>query len=147
MYSERVKDILDPGKALVAPSTATVRAAAERMATQRVGAVMVVDDKRLVGIFTERDIAFRVVAQGRDPQSTLLADVMTRDPVTMGPNQLFGEALHVMHARGFRHLPVMQGDEPIGIVSARSALDPDLEEFVPEAQRRRSLAVRAAGTT
>jgi len=141
MYSERVKDVIDPGKTLIAPSATSVRSAARMMAEKRAGALMVVDGSRLVGIFTERDIAFRVVAQGRDPDRTLLAEVMSRNPVTIGPNQLFGEALHVMHERGFRHLPVIEGDEPIGIVSARSALDPELEEFVAEARRRKSLSI------
>ncbi len=141
MYSERVRDVIDPAKTLIAPSTTTVRSAARMMAEKRAGALMVVDGRRLVGIFTERDIAFRIVAQGRDPDRTLLAEVMSRDPVTISPNQLFGEALHVMHERGFRHLPVIEGGEPIGIVSARSALDPELEEFVPEARRRKSLSI------
>jgi CBS domain-containing protein len=140
MYTERVKDVIDPAKTVIAPSTITVQAAARRMAEKHAGALMVVDDEHLVGIFTERDIAFRVVAVGRDPRTTSLADVMTPAPVTMGPNQLFGEALHVMHEHGFRHLPIIEGGLPIGIVSARSALDPDLEEFVPEARRRKSLS-------
>jgi len=142
MYSERVRNVIDPEKMVTASSTVSVQAAARRMAEKRVGAVMVVDDQCLVGIFTERDIAFRIVAQGRDPRTTSLADVMTPAPVTMSPDQLFGEALHIMHERGFRHLPVVERGQPIGMVSARSALDPDLEEFVSEARRRKSLSVR-----
>jgi len=143
MYSERVRNVIEQAKALTAPSSTTVLAAARLMAAKQVGAIMVVDDRILVGIFTERDIAYRVVAQGRDPEGTLLGQVMTRDPVTVGPDELFGRALHLMHERGFRHLPVLDGGAPIGIVSARSALDPDLEEFTSEAQRRKSLS---AGT-
>lgn len=144
MYSERVKNVIERAKTVIAPSTTTVRTAARLMESKSAGAVMVVDNKRLVGIFTERDIAFRIVAQGRDPESTLLAEVMTPNPVTMSPNQLFGEALHVMYAHGIRHLPVLDGGEPIGIVSARSALDPDLEEFIPETRRRKSLSIRTS---
>ncbi len=139
MYSQRVRSVLEPGKLLIAPPDTTVRDAAKSMARKKVGAVLVVDGTRLVGIFTERDAVFRVIAAGKDPQATQLADVMTREPFTVGPNELFGQALHLMHEHGFRHLPVIENGEPIGIVSARSALDPDLEEFVSEARRRTSL--------
>jgi CBS domain-containing protein len=139
MYSERVRNVIEQGKTLVAPPQMAVQAAAELMAKKKAGAIMVVDGDRLIGIFTERDIAFRVVAKRRDPQATLLAEVMTRDPVTVGPDELFGRALHLMHEHHFRHLPVIEDGRPIGIISARSALDPEMEEFVSEAQRRRSL--------
>jgi len=123
-------------KVLKAPSQTLVSKAAKLMATKNVGAVMVVDEERLVGIFTERDIVVRVVAPGLDARTTRLADVMTAEPQTVDPDQPFGYALFVMHEKGFRHLPVVEGGRPIGIVSSRSAMDPDLEEFVSEAQRR-----------
>lgn len=144
MYSERIRNVIQRNKTLVAPPSATVQAAAELMARKKAGAVLVVDDGRLVGIVTERDVVFRVMAQRRDPQSTLLTQVMTPDPVTVGPDELFGQALQLMHAHHFRHLPVVEDGAPIGIVSARIALDPELEEFVSEAQRRKSLQPRRA---
>ena len=144
MYSERVKDVIEKHKTLIAPQSTTVREAARLMVQKKTGAVMVVDGPHLVGIFTERDLAFRVVAEGRDPEDTQIAQVMTRAPVTVGPNVLFGQALQMMQEGGFRHLPVLENGVPIGIVSSRSALDPDLEEFVSEAQRRRSLRPRVA---
>jgi CBS domain-containing protein len=119
-----------------------VSAIAKRMARKKVGAVLVVEGKRLVGIFTERDATFRVIARGRDPRKTTLGDVMTREPKTVAPQESFGYALHVMHENGFRHLPVVESGEVVGIVSARSALDPDLEEFVSEAQRRQYFVER-----
>lgn len=61
---------------------------------------------------------------------------MTRAPHTVDPDKPFGYALLVMQENGFRHLPVVQDSKPIGIVSSRSAMDPDMEEFVSEAQRR-----------
>jgi CBS domain-containing protein len=144
MYSERVRNVIEPEKTLIAPPGTTVRDAACLMARKPTGALMIVEDARLVGIFTERDIAFRVVAEGLDPDATKVAQVMTRAPVTVGPDELFGQALTLMHEHGFRHLPVVEDGVPIGIVSARSALDPDLEEFVSEAQRRKALRPRAA---
>jgi CBS domain-containing protein len=93
-----------------------------------------------VGIFTERDIVFRVVAQGLDPHTTRVANVMTPKPQTVQPDQPFGYALLMMHEGRFRHLPVVENDKVVGIVSARSAMDPELEEFVSEAQRRKHFA-------
>lgn len=122
---------------LMAPPETSVREAARLMARKKVSAVMVVEHNRLVGIFTERDAVFRVVAKGRDTRTTRLADVMTTAPQTLAPDELFGYALHLMHQNGFRHIPVIENGEPIGIVSARDALDPDMEEFISEAQRRK----------
>jgi len=136
MFDRPVRSVMQRSKVLKAPSQTLVSKAAKLMATKNVGAVMVVDEERLVGIFTERDIVVRVVAPGLDARTTRLADVMTAEPQTVDPDQPFGYALFVMHEKGFRHLPVVEGGRPIGIVSSRSAMDPDLEEFVSEAQRR-----------
>jgi len=65
--------------------------------------------------------------------------VMTSNPQTVDPNKTFGYALLMMHENGFRHVPVVENDKLIGIVSSRNALDPDLEEFVAEAQRRKHI--------
>ena len=139
MYSMRVKSVMERKKLLVAPPETTVAKAAKLMAKKNVGAVLVVVDKRLVGIFTERDAVFRVVAAGLDPGTTTIGEVMTPDPVTVDPKEIFGRALLAMHDGGFRHVPVVENGEPIGIVSSRSALDPEMEEFTAETQRRLSL--------
>ena len=106
------------------------------MAKKQIGAVLVVEEKRLIGIFSERDVVFRVVARGLDPATTPLLQVMTPEPKTIKPNNTFGYAMTLMHENGFRHLPVIDEGKVIGIVSARSALDPELEEFVCEERRR-----------
>lgn len=121
---------------LTAPPETTVSEAAKLMADRNVGAVMVVEQDRLIGIFTERDAVFRVIAQGRNTQTTTLGEVMTTAPKTVDPDKTFGFALLMMHENGFRHAPVIENGKPVGIVSARNALDPDMEEFVLEAQRR-----------
>jgi len=139
MYSMRVKNVMEKGKRLVAPPGTTVVKAAKLMAKKNVGAVMVVEDKRLVGIFTERDMVVRVIAEGRDVATTSIGEVMTVNPITVPPDELFGRALLLMHDHGFRHVPVVENEEPVGIVSSRSALDPDMEEFTAETQRRLSL--------
>jgi CBS domain-containing protein len=126
-------------KILTAAPETTVSKAAKLMEDKNVGAVMVVENERLVGIFTERDAVFRVIAQGRDVQTTRLADVMTPAPRTVDPDKTFGYALLMMHENGFRHVPVIENGKPVGIVSARNALDPDMEEFVSEEQRRKHI--------
>jgi CBS domain-containing protein len=63
---------------------------------------------------------------------------MTREPLTVAPEATLGHALALMHERGFRHLPVVRDGRPVGIVCARNALDPELEDFIVEAHRRQS---------
>lgn len=140
MFSHRVNEVMDRRKFVCASGDITVGLAARLMARKHVGAMVVVDNERLAGIFTERDVLLRVVAARRDPEATRVRDVMTARPETVGPHDSYGEALVAMREGGFRHLPVVVEDTPIGIVSARSALDPDLEEFRCEEQRRKHLA-------
>jgi CBS domain-containing protein len=139
MFSQRVKSVMEQKKLLTAAPQTTVSEAAKLMAKKNVGAIMVVENDRLVGIFTERDALVRVIAKGRDVHATRLSDVMTGEPQTVDPNKTFGYALLMMHENGFRHVPVVENDKLIGIVSSRNALDPDLEEFVAEAQRRKHI--------
>ncbi len=136
MLDEPVKSVMQRRKVLKASPATSVSEAAVLMAKKNVGAVMVIENECLVGIFTERDAVFRVMARGLDARTTQLADVMTSAPHTIEPNKPFGYALTIMYENGFRHLPVIENGKPIGIVSARSAMDPDLEDFVSEARRR-----------
>jgi CBS domain-containing protein len=140
MFSQAIKSVMQQEKLLTAPPETTVNEAAQRMAERNVGAVLVVEHGRLTGIFTERDAVYRVIARGRDPQTTRLAEVMTTAPKTVDPNKSFGYALLMMYENGFRHLPVIEEGKVIGVVSARHALDPDLEEFVAESHRRKLIA-------
>ena len=136
MLSQLVRSIIGQHGFVTAPPGTTVRQAAELMARRHVGAVVVVEDDHLLGIFSERDAVFRVVARGLEPATTALADVMTPTPVTIEPDRSFGHAMAVMHEHHCRHLPVVENGRPIGIVSARNALDPELEDFVCEERRR-----------
>ncbi len=136
MFSQRIRCVMERKKMLTAPPETTVSKAAKLMEKKNVGAVMVVEKERLAGIFTERDAVFRVIARGLDARTTRLADVMTTAPKTVEPDKTFGYALLMMHENGFRHVPVIENGKPVGIVSARNALDPEMEEFVSEVQRR-----------
>ncbi len=139
MFSQSVRSIMDPRKLLLVPGTMTVREAAKLMKTKHYGAVLITEGETLLGIFTERDAVFRVMAVGRDPETTQLADVMTKDPKTISPDKTFGHAMLMMHEGSFRHMPVVDQGKLIGMVSSRNALDPDLEEFVFEERRRKHL--------
>ena len=118
------------------PPTMAVDEAARLMKRNGVGAVMVVEKDRLVGIFTERDGMFRVIAAGRNPHATRLSTVMTRNPRTVDPDKPFGHALFLMVEGGFRHVPVVENGHPIGMVSARDALGPDFQRFSEELVNR-----------
>ncbi len=142
MLGRRIESVMKSRNLLTAAPSTTVAKAAQRMARRGVGAMLVVKDRALVGIFTERDATFRVIAAGKDPATTKLADVMTPDPLTIGPQETFGRALLIMQQKGFRHLPVVRDGRAIGIVSSRSAMDPDLVEFRCEAERREGYASR-----
>jgi len=139
MFEMPVRRVIKRGDLLRAPPGISVAEAARRMARKNVGAMAVMDLERLVGIFTERDIVFRVVARGLDPNATCVADVMTRSVQTIDVGEPFGRALLIMHENGFRHLPVLDDGKLVGMVSGRSALDPELEDFVFEARRREYL--------
>ena len=140
MYEMSIRSVMRRRGIIKAAPDATVRKVAKLMAARNAGAVLVLDGERLVGIFTERDVVFRVTARDLDARTTRLADVMTADPRTVDPGRTFGYALALMHENGFRHLPVVEGGKVVGIVSARSAMDPDLEQFRAESLRREGFA-------
>jgi CBS domain-containing protein len=102
----------------IAPS-ATVREAAKSMAERNIGAALVVEGGRLLGIFSERDLMNRVIARGLDPDLTKVEEVMTRNPETLPPQADIREAMRLMVQRGFRHIPVVDGHKVVGIVSER----------------------------
>lgn len=109
------------------------------MKQSKFGAVIVVENGKLVEIFTERDALFRVVAEGLDAQIIQLAKVMPRNSQTIDPDRPFVDALHLMHASGFRHLPIVEDGRPVGMVSARDALGPELEDFIYELVRQKQI--------
>jgi CBS domain-containing protein len=96
---------------------ATVADAVRQMNEKGIGALLVVDGERPVGIFTERDVLRRVVDADRDPALTRVAEVMTRNPVTIGPDWHVEEAMQLMTSHRFRHLPVLEDGRLVGMIS------------------------------
>ena len=103
--------------------------AAKRMAARSVGAVLVVEGERLVGILTERDV-LRAVAAGIE-DGTRVADWMTRHPETIGSTDSTDHAAALMIHGGFRHLPVVDGGRTVGILSIRDLMRVTLEDKSP----------------
>lgn len=135
-----IRAIIEEQKVLTAPPHTSVTDAARLMRDHQTRALLVCEDDRLVGVFTERDALFRVTAQARDPGTTPVGDVMTRHPQTIGPDRPLGHALHMMYEGGFHTVPVVEKGVPIGVVSARHALGPELKAFVEEMDEREHIS-------
>ena len=124
---------------LTATPDKNVQAVAAHMRDNSDGVVLVVaaDDGKLLGICTERDLTFKVLAAGLEASSTPVGSVMTANPQTIHPEKPFGHALHLMYEGGFRHLPVVLPDgRPIGVLSSRDALGLEVVRFSEELDQR-----------
>ncbi|WP_173974668.1 cyclic nucleotide-binding/CBS domain-containing protein [Magnetospirillum sp. LM-5] len=139
MSQRLIKDVIQSQSVATMPATATVREAAIAMAKRRIGAILVIEQGVLAGIFTERDGLFRVLAEGLDPESTPLAAVMTRNLTTITPDKPLVNALHLMHENGFRHMPVVVKSVPVGMLSVRDALDFELVSLLKDIEKKEAL--------
>jgi CBS domain-containing protein len=105
------------GEVIAVRPDASVLDAIEVMARRGIGAVMVMDGDRLAGVLSERDYARRVILEGRSSRDTRVAEIMTRGPVTVSPAHTVEECLHRMTHHRIRHLPVVDGDLVVGVLS------------------------------
>jgi CBS domain-containing protein len=115
----------------VAPDTSTYDAA-RFMAERNIGAACVLEADRLVGIISERDMMNRVIAAGRDPKTTLVRDVMTSKPIIVNAGESHEKCLKVMQQAKIRHLPVIDGDRLLGVISLRDLLKVDADSKAEE---------------
>jgi CBS domain-containing protein len=122
---KQIAELIEGHPLIHASSAESVREVARRMSEQNVGAVAVVDSGKLVGVFSERDIMSRVVAEGLNPEKTSIATVMTRDIVVAQPDEDVDAALQKMHSVGCRHLPVVEDGALVGMISLRDLLEVD----------------------
>jgi CBS domain-containing protein len=111
-----------------ADSEQTVLEVAKAMVDRNIGAVPVLRDGELVGVFSERDLMKRVVVAGLDPATTRVGDVMTPDPQTVSPGADVQQCMVLMHQHGFRHLPICDGKVLAGMVSLRDIMLHDINE-------------------
>ncbi len=114
-----VSNLLTPKNSVVytISENASVLDAVHEMNRLRIGSIVVLDGERLAGIFTERDVLQRVVAEGKSPDGTLVAEVMTKEVETITPQSTVEEAMRAMTVRRHRHLPVMNDGKMVGLVS------------------------------
>lgn len=138
---KRLVGNLVQGRALISTTKdVSVRAACRLMASKRIGALLVLENQEIVGIFTERDALNKVLAASLDPDTTSVASVMVADPQTIRADKPLAYALHMMAEGGFRHVPVVDDQgAPLGMVSARDALGQDLVDLERDMRRLEEL--------
>ena len=115
----RVKDLLKSKGRDVYSITpdATVYDALKLMAEKEVGALIVLDGEKMVGIFSERDYARKVILSGKNSEETLVREIMSSDVKYVGPDEKVKNCLSIMTKKHFRHLPVLEQDKVIGVLS------------------------------
>ena len=146
MSRKIVPDVIGKQNLVIVSADMTVREAAKLMHTQNIGAVMIGDAQSLTGIFTERDLAFKVVAAGRDPDKVRLAEVMTPKPDTLRPEDSPHDALQRMSQGRYRHLPVVDGSgRVVGMVSVRDIYGAMLHQLEDELHDREAFIQGSAG--
>jgi CBS domain-containing protein len=114
--STKVRDVMTPAVETTTKAQ-SLREAAKMMKSGDYGAMPVVDDGRLIGMLTDRDIVVRAVAEGLDPNVAVAGDFATRDPVAVEPDQALDEALMLMARHRVRRLPVVEGGMLVGVLS------------------------------
>jgi CBS domain-containing protein len=110
------------------------------MAEKNIGFLVVLDKGAIVGVLSERDCVRRVVLTGKSPEATLVADIMVRDVVTTNLEGTFVDCLRLMHAHGIRHLPVLDKDKVVAVISVRDLLREAVEhhaKVISELERER----------
>ena len=115
--------ILKPGQPITVTTTTSIRSAIDMMLAMDRSALLVVDQTgKLIGIFSERDLLTRVAGNERDLSDLQVETFMTPNPETVNANDTLAFAVHKMDVGGYRHLPVVQGGMPTGVISARDLL-------------------------
>ena len=114
--AQSIKEVMTADPRTVS-SDATLEDAAREMQSDDIGAVLVEDDGNVAGILTDRDIVVRAIAEGRDPSSTKVGDVATRDVTTLTPDSSVDDAIQIVREQNVRRIPVVEDGRPAGIVS------------------------------
>ena len=106
----------------------TVFEALEIMVEKNIGALLVLHQNKFVGIFTERDYARKVILKGKASKETQIREIMTEHPITVSPDSTIEECMHIMTNKYIRHLPVMESEKLIGIISIGDVVRYIIEE-------------------
>ncbi len=95
----------------------TVYQAIEQMCERNIGGLLIVEHEKLVGIFTERDYARKLILKGKSSKETKISELMTSNPITVTPHSTIDECMNIMTEKRIRHLPVVEGDKLVGVIS------------------------------
>ncbi len=125
---KKLRDIMRSGFLFMVPGDATVSDAVRMMAAHNVGIVIVMEDARPVGVFSERDVVRRVVDRGLDPARTPVRDVMTRDIITAEADEDYQVAMRRMDQANIRHLLVVSGSRLLSMISIRDLIRADMDD-------------------
>jgi len=129
---KKLHEIMREGFLFAVRRNATVAEAARTMTEQNVGIVAVLEEDRLVGVFSERDAVRRVIDRGLDPRETTVGEVMTRDLVIAEENQDYQTAMRTMDQANIRHLPVVRGGQVVSMLSIRDLMRVDMQRLGEE---------------
>ncbi len=114
--SQTIQEVMTPDPVAL-PANAPLSEAARQMKQRDIGDVIVLDNDKVCGVVTDRDIVVRAVAEDRDPAATTLGEICSRDLVTLTPTSSVDDAVRLMRERAIRRLPVVDDGRPVGIVS------------------------------
>jgi CBS domain-containing protein len=143
-HSAPLSRIFEGGEAIhaVGPDT-LVTECVRKMTAEKIGALIVMEGEKLVGIFTERDALNKVLAAGLDPRGTKVSEVMTKDPYCIPPTTTVGDALQVVTSRRFRHLPIVENGKVLAVVSSGDLTHWLVKDQMGEVQELVDLAARS----
>lgn len=122
---------------------ASVTECVRKMTAEKIGALVVMDGERLVGIFTERDALNKVLAAGLESGTTKVSEVMTRDPYCISPTTTVGDAMRLVTERRFRHLPIMKDNKVLAVISSGDLTHWLVKDQVQEVQELVDLAAKS----
>ena len=143
-----IRHLLKDRETYTVDSQQTVLEVARFMVERNIGAVPVLDARgKLVGIFSERDIMKRVLAEGKDPKNSKVSEVMTPDPLVVTADESFENCMLLMKQHGFRHLPIMDEHKLLGLVSLRDLLLHEVDEKDGEVRMMRAYMHSNPGET
>jgi CBS domain-containing protein len=139
-----LNEIFEKGEAIhsVGPDT-PVTECVRLMTASKIGALIVMDGERLIGIFTERDALNKVLAGGLDPRNTKVSEVMTKDPYCIQPTTTVGDAMKLITTRRFRHLPIVDNGKVLAVVSSGDLTHWLVQDRMGEVQELVDLAARS----
>ncbi len=134
----RIRELLNGRETYLVTSNQSAQEAGRFMLEKNVGALPVMENDRLVGVLSERDLVRRILMQGRDWSATKVAEVMTPDPLTVSSTEELHECMLLMKRHGFRHLPVVDDGKLVGFLSLRDLLLREIDDKDVEVRMMRA---------